>query len=494
MLLNIIHQNLIKNPNKTALVYNNKKISYKLLFLKSLQICQIIKKNKNQKNLKILVLMENSSEMICLFLANLILRNTIIPIDPSIKKAELDENFKKMKVDLIILDKENNIIKKKFKKTKTIVLKKIIFSKKFDKSKKQILKKSLTNKSNFEYIVSSSSGTTGSSKKIVLTNLLKYERAINAIKTYNLKKNYKNLICTPLFHTLAQRIMFITLITGSTIYLQKFTPSNWIEIVKSKKIDFTMMVSIQIKRIFLLKKIKKEHFKHIKCLVSSSESLEYELKKKIVKKFNVNLNEIYGLSEAGTLTNLNVKKNFNKIKSVGQPVDQTKIRIINKKKGLGEITYKSSRIYKRLFNKKKVMNKKYYYKTGDIGYLDNDNFLYFTGRKKEIIRFAGTNVHPKIIEKIILKFKDVEDCAVIGVKNKKFGEIIVALVKKKKHSKISLKNIQSYCYQNLSYSHQPMVFKFIDRLPKNSMGKIIKRKLVKKYYYIKPPYKLLAGI
>ena len=113
MLLNIIHQNLIKNPNKTALVYNNKKISYKLLFLKSLQICQIIKKNKNQKNLKILVLMENSSEMICLFLANLILRNTIIPIDPSIKKAELDENFKKMKVDLIILDKENNIIKKK---------------------------------------------------------------------------------------------------------------------------------------------------------------------------------------------------------------------------------------------------------------------------------------------------------------------------------------------------------------------------------------------
>ena len=140
------------------------------------------------------------------------------------------------------------------------------------------------------------------------------------------------------------------------------------------------------------------------------------------------------------------------------------------------------------------MNKKYYYKTGDIGYLDNDNFLYFTGRKKEIIRFAGTNVHPKIIEKIILKFKDVEDCAVIGVKNKKFGEIIVALVKKKKHSKISLKNIQSYCYQNLSYSHQPMVFKFIDRLPKNSMGKIIKRKLVKKYYYIKPPYKLLAGI
>ena len=88
--------------------------------------------------------------------------------------------------------------------------------------------------------------------------------------------------------------------------------------------------------------------------MSSSESLEYELKKKIVKKFNVNLNEIYGLSEAGTLTNLNVKKNFNKIKSVGQPVDQTKIRIINKKKGLGEITYKSSRIYKRLFNKKRL--------------------------------------------------------------------------------------------------------------------------------------------
>ena len=91
MLLNIIHQNLNKNPNKVALVCDNKKITYKLLFLRSLQICQIIKKNKNKKNLKILVLMENSSEIIFLFLANLILRNTIIPVDPNIGIAELED-------------------------------------------------------------------------------------------------------------------------------------------------------------------------------------------------------------------------------------------------------------------------------------------------------------------------------------------------------------------------------------------------------------------
>ena len=353
MLLNIIHQNLNKNPNKVALVCDNKKITYKLLFLRSLQICQIIKKNKNKKNLKILVLMENSSEIIFLFLANLILRNTIIPVDPSIGIAELEDNFKGLKIDLIFLDKENYIIKKKFKKAKIIILKDIIFGEKFDKSKKQILEKSLRKKTSFEYIVSSSSGTTGNSKKIILTDLIKYKRAINAIKTYNLKKNYRNLICTPLFHTLAQRIMFITLITGATIYLQKFSPLNFINVIRSKKINFSMMVSIQIKKIFLLKKIKKTYFKYLKCLVSSSESLEHKLKKKIVKKFNVNLHEIYGLSEAGTLTNLDVKKNFNKIKSVGQPVDQTKIKIINKKKNLGEITFKSSRVYKRLLNKKK---------------------------------------------------------------------------------------------------------------------------------------------
>lgn len=486
MLLQKIHQNIIRNPNKIAVIDGSNKCSYKELFFKTLQICSMIKKISKKKNINILISLENSIELICIFLANLILKNKIIPIDYNMKSVEIKNNFKNIKIDLIITNSLNKPILNKILNKECLVIDNLAKTK--IKHSKTDISERLKNNKDFEFIVSSSSGTSGNPKKIVLTEKIKLNRAINCINTYNIKKSYNNLICTPLHHTLAQRIMFVSLINGSTIFIENFSPLNFLNIIRKKKINFSMMVSLQLQKVFSFDNIKKSDFKSLKCLVSSSESLDVKLKRKIINEFKINLHEIYGLSESGTLTNLNISKNQNKILSVGKPIDQTEIKIINKNNGIGEITFKSPRIFKKYLGENKI-NKNQYFKTGDLGYLDKDNFLFFKGRKKDIIRYNGINVFPKIIEKSITEINEVENCAVIGIRNKKFGEFIMACIQLKKLKKISIRDIQFHCLENLSYSHQPLVYKILEKLPKNKMGKILKKKLTKRFAHIMPSKK-----
>jgi long-chain acyl-CoA synthetase len=119
--------------------------------------------------------------------------------------------------------------------------------------------------------------------------------------------------------------------------------------------------------------------------------------------------------------------------------------------------------------------------TGDIGYLDEDGYLYITDRKKDIIIKGGENIMPVQIEKVVYRHPAVAEAAVIGVPDRTYGEEIVAYVALKPGAEVAPEDILIFCRDNLPTFKQPREVRILDTLPKSSIGKILKRELRREY-------------
>tara|TARA_B100001057_G_scaffold492477_1_gene584950 strand:+ start:2983 stop:4473 length:1491 start_codon:yes stop_codon:yes gene_type:complete len=480
----MILKNLIKNyrlfPKKVAIQDEKISINYEQLLNHTFQTLEYLEKKGIKKSSKVLVLMDNSVEFAVLFICSLAMRFTIIPIN-NFDTQNLNSLVKELKIKFIVSKKEFKPILNKQKR-------KIIFIK-FKEVNNEIYFKNIYkeeyfyNEKKFDYIISFSSGSTGEPKKIVLSEEVKYNRAKQTINYYNLTSKDNFLICTPFQYTLAQRVLHISLILGAKLTISNFfTPASFSYLIKKNKITFVMMISFQINRLIESTIFnRKKNFKSLRHLICSSDTLSLKNKFYLIKNLKCDTHEIFGMAELGVISNLNLKKDKNKLNSVGKILHDTKVKIVNKQKNEkieGEITCLSPRIFDAYLKKKTIKSKKNsFFKTGDIGYLDKKNFLYFCGRKKNVIKVSGTSIYPQSIEKVILRLSDVKECKVIGIPNSMFGEIIVALVQKKTHKKINESQIRDFCRKNLPEILQPRVIKFISKFPKNNMGKVLIEKL-----------------
>ena len=216
-----------------------------------------------------------------------------------------------------------------------------------------------------------------------------------------------------------------------------------------------------------------------KGLVSASSKLNNNLKKDLIKK-NIKIFEMYGASEIGTVTNILLNKKNNKYKSVGKPCSGAKIKILSDKNkflphnNIGEIVCSTSLRFKKYYGlKKETKNSffKQYFKTGDIGYLDKDNYLYYIGRKKNVMKISGINVFPEDIEKILILNKKILKVAVLGIINHDGKEQIIACVVVKNKG-VKKKILFDYCYKNLATFQQPSQIFILKSFPKTVLGKV----------------------
>jgi long-chain acyl-CoA synthetase len=437
MIYEIFKQNALKTPNKIALIFENNYLTYK----------ELLEKVENFKlNLKpythIGIFLENSIEFVILMLVASKYKLTLIP-------------FSTKNIDFNRFDIE------------------YIYNGEFKKINNYKKKKS-------GYIIVSTSGSTSEPKPIVLTEEIKLKRIEIAKKTYNLNENDKILISTPMHHSLAQRGILLPLIIGATAVLMKnFTPTKYLEIIQKEKITFNFAVSTQLE--LITPYIKKYDLSSIKSIVSTSYSLKDEIKEKLSK--HLTIYECYGTSEIGCVTNLNInnKKYSN---SVGKSLDGVKIKIKN-----GEILVKSPWRFKEYYKMPEVTKNAFdgeFFKTGDLGEI-KDGYLFYKGRKKELIKTGGISVYPIDIEKEILKVKGVKEVAVVGVKDDYFGEAIIAVIVGNADKKEILNQVK-----NLAPYQRPIFYDFIKELPKNALGKVQKFKLKEKYKNLNIGKKILG--
>ena len=341
---------------------------------------------------------------------------------------------------------------------------------------------------NETFILTMTSGSTGVPKPVELTQKTKIIRAEAHCRLYNITPDDRVLAATPLYHSLAERLVLMPLLIGGTaVLLPRFTPALWLKCVQEQRVTFTIAVSAQLMQIAkLLSDSSEKALSSLRSVVSSSALLSPDVREDLIQKLHCDFHEMYGTSECSTVTSIFFREAMDKQQSVGRALPGVEIKIIDEKDQsvpagtVGEIVVKTPLQcagYYRLPQKTAEAMVDGFFRTGDLGFVDKEEYLYFAGRKKELIITGGVNVYPKDVEDKVSTIDAVKACAAFPLPDDRLGEVVALAIVLKEGMQLSKKEVQFFCARQLADFQQPHKIFFLDKLPENAMGKVTKIKL-----------------
>ncbi|MET0181905.1 MAG: class I adenylate-forming enzyme family protein [Caulobacterales bacterium] len=339
-------------------------------------------------------------------------------------------------------------------------------------------------------ILSTTSGSTGAPKAIVLTQRSKLERARAAIALYSVAENDRILIATPLYHSLAERLIFTALLSGATALLMpRYSAPLWLDVTDAQSATFTIAVSSQLSQIARRLRAEPSQIARcasLRCVVSSSAPLNADDKDLILRALPGELHECYGASEIAIATSLDLTNQNAPRDSVGAAAPAVDIIILDESGAetpqgeIGEIGVKTPMMFGGYHKRPDLTASALqggYFKTGDLGRIDENGALYFAGRKKEIIITGGINVYPSDVEAAVLQTPGVSECAAFALADAQLGELVAVAVTLSTPGALSTRALRRVCADKLADFQQPQRFFILDALPRNAMGKIMRREL-----------------
>ena len=334
-------------------------------------------------------------------------------------------------------------------------------------------------------------GTTGKSKAALLThkNILSNIQQLNIWVRPHVTKG-KEIIITalPLYHIFSFTVNFLYFYSIGSNNILIANPRDLKSFVKElTKHRFTVITAVNTLFNLLLtsSKFRKINFSSLKFSVGGGMSVLSSTAKKWKKITGTEITQGYGLTETSPIVSINpINDKFNG--SIGLPVPSTEISIIDdsgKQLGYeepGELCVKGPQVMSEYWNKEhdtlSSFTKDGFFKTGDIAVINKNGFLRIVDRKKDMIISSGFNVYPNEIEDYVSQHPDVIECGVIGIDDSNRGESIHLFIVKSSDNLTEI-DIIEFCKKGLTIYKMPKKVHFINEIPKNNVGKILRRKL-----------------
>mgnify|MGYP001311807991 CR=1 FL=1 len=470
----------LENYNdKTAIIFENQKISFKKLISNIDRFSNHLLKEKKNLKKPIIAALENSENYIYLLFAASKLNLSLLLINPDSTAEEINNLETESK--LIFFDKKNILKAKKNIKKKINIIPIEVFNRQSRQEKKEKYKFKSKN-----FIINFSSGSTDKPKKIIYSQNLKISRAKQLQESFNINKQDIFINYAPIYHSLGQRLIFSSLLFLNTIVLmRKFNFSEWENSIYKYKANILFPISSHLNLLVKSLNKNKEKYKHVKKIIASSSQVSQKTKQTIIKKYGKIFFETYGAAEIAFASILKPEDHISKKNSVGKVSKGVNIKIIKKDNiDYGEICCNSK--FLSYFSKKEKKNKNIfikekYFRTGDLGYIDKDGYLYYVSRQKDIIIKSGINIVPKKIEDAILAESLIENCTVIGVKDEIFGETPLAICLLKDDNEKNRNTFELNLRKTLSRTSNPSKIIYTNSLKFLPSGKIDKAYYREKY-------------
>ena len=332
-------------------------------------------------------------------------------------------------------------------------------------------------------------GTTGVSKGAMLThrNILANMEQISAWMLPKLKEA-EEIIITPLpmYHIFALTVNCLAFLKLGALNVLITNPRDMPAFIKTmNKFPFTVMTGVNTLFNGLLNQeaFKNVDFSHFKIAVGGGMAVQDAVAIKWKEITKIPLAEGYGLTETSPVLCCNPIDGTERIGTIGMPVPSTDIRIMDEMGKevpvgeSGEICAKGPQVMKGYWEKPEETDNVFqngYFKTGDIGFIDEDGYVKIVDRKKEMINVSGFNVFPNEIENVISAHEKVLEVGAIGISDPKSTEKVKVFIVKKDES-LTEDEIIAYCKENMTAYKVPKQVEFRKELPKSNVGKILRR-------------------
>lgn len=334
------------------------------------------------------------------------------------------------------------------------------------------------------------SGTTARPKGVMLTHLALYANAKMQLDSIKLPPDIRSLIVLPLCHSYGIATVNGGYLrdVGPAVLMNTFDVDAIFSAIEKYKIN--IMTAVPTMYIFMLlhPDPKKYDLSSMKYWVSGAAALTLDTWKSFKEIYGFEIIEGWGLTEAGANNAVNPFDGKKKVGSIGLPMKGVQMKVIDEKGNElapyqeGELIISGPMLMKGYWKKPaetaEILKNGWLY-TGDIGYKDEDGYFFITERKKDLIIKAGENIAPREIEEAICLHPKVQEAAVVGIKDRIYGEEIKAYVVLKPNEKSTDEEIINHCLKYLARFKVPREIAFIDALPKNLVGKVLKKELRK---------------
>ena len=337
-----------------------------------------------------------------------------------------------------------------------------------------------------------SSGTTGLPKGIVHTHYVRGWYGTTFAASYRMTPESITMHAGAIVFNGAFVDLMPSIFLGATyILLDQFEPVSFIEAVEREKVTHIMVVPAQVIAILNAPNFSFEALKSLEMILSLGAPLHKEHKEELNKRLPGRFYELYGLTE-GFVTVLDKNDYDAKPDSVGVPPPFNEMRILDesgKDLPVGEVGEICGRgpllmpgYYKRPDLTAEAIKDGWLH-SGDLGYVDEDGFLYLVDRKKDMIISGGVNVYPRDIEEIVVQHPAVQEVAVFGIPHDKWGETPLAAVVLHPSEEIAAQELRSWVNERVAAKFQRLYdVVILDDFPRNAAGKTLKRVMREKYW------------
>lgn len=512
-------------PNKTALIYYGKKLSYQELDLYSDKLAEFLYQKGIRKGDKVAFFMQNTPQYVISHFAVQKLGGVVGPCNPMFKEWELEYELKDLNAKaLITLDYLYPIFSKIKQNTnvETVIvtnysdmlpdLPELEFPEKL--SEKVVptgtfdLVNVLANNQPRNYpdvsidmendvgLVVYTSGTTGTPKGAMLTYKNAEFKTCCVTEHYGYSENDVCLAVMPIFHIAGMLVGMTSPIAigGTIVLLTRFNPATTIEAIEKYDVSIAYTTVPMNVEMMKQKNFKTADFKSLRMNLCTSFGIQVSesISNEWQETTGVPLFEFaYGMSETHTGDSF-MPLGAIKYGTVGKPTFNTQIKIVDLENSdievvpgeQGEILISSPSVFKGYMDKPEETARSLingWFHTGDIGKFDEEGYLYFLGRNKEMIKCSGYSVFPEEVEKMLIKHPKINQAAVIGVPDEVRGESVKAFVVLNEQEKgtVTEKELIEWAKEKMAAYKYPREIEFIDELPQTSAGKLLRRLLKK---------------
>jgi acyl-CoA synthetase (AMP-forming)/AMP-acid ligase II len=351
------------------------------------------------------------------------------------------------------------------------------------------------------------SGTTGRPKGVPLRHNAFVSYVLENVDPASPEIEERNLLTVPLYHVAGIQAMLAAIYGGRTlVMMRQFEVKEWMEMIQHEKATRAMLVPTMLKRIIDDPDFNKYDLSSLKVVTYGAAPMPFEVINKAISVMPwVRFINAFGQTEtASTITTLGPEDHIiegtqeereKKLKrlasSIGKPLPDVEVKIVDEEgktllpTEVGEILARGPRVMTGYWQDEQktsqVMTKDGWLRTGDMGWMDEEGYIYLTGRGDDMIIRGGENISPEEVENVLHSHPKIEEASVIGISDQEWGQEPRAVVVLKKGEKATPEEIIEFCRTRLSGFKRPRSVVFIDSLPRNPMGKVLRKKLREEY-------------